>query len=157
MAINFESFIAAKGNFVSASFCTSKKPAASFKGTTLEKLTTGVFRAGINFANLQSVKDGIASGERGEVQPLPWGEWELFPYVIRHKDSHYLRLYPAKNAKLEVTYLVNGKAVDKETFNGFLTPSDAKAPEKFECFTVKCDNILSLCDKVDHNELLEAI
>lgn len=157
MAINFESFLAAKGNFIKASFHTEKKPAAAHKGTTLEKVTTGVFRAGINFANLQSVKDGIANGERGEVQPLPWGEWESFPYVIKHKENHYLRLYPAKNGKVETTYLVNGQEVSREEFNSYLTPSDAKSPEKFECFTVKCSNVIALCDNITHEEVLEAI
>ena len=157
MAINFEKFMEARGNFVAVSFCTTKKPASAHKGRLLEKVTTGVFRAGINFANLTSVKTAIENGERGEVQPLPWGEWYSFPYVIVHKEAYYLRLYPAKNAQLQVTYLVDGQSVTKEVFNSFLTPSDAKARENFECFTVKCENIIALCDKVDHQEILEAI
>jgi hypothetical protein len=117
----------------------------------------GVFRAGINFANLGSVKDAIANGERGAVQPLPWGEWQQFPYVIKHKESFYLRLYPAKNARVETTYLVNGQITTKADFDSYLTPSDAKSPDKFECFTVKCENVIALCDDITHEEILEAI
>jgi hypothetical protein len=157
MMINFESFLAARGNFVKVSFQTEKKPAAAHKGNTLQKFTTGVFRAGINFANLGSVKDAIANGERGAVQPLPWGEWQQFPYVIKHKESFYLRLYPAKNAKVETTYLVNGQITTKADFDSYLTPSDAKSPDKFECFTVKCENVIALCDDITHEEILEAI
>ena len=156
MSINVEKFLSSKGNFVSASFTTTKKPASAHKLRKLQKSTTGVFRAGINFANLGSVKTAIANGERGEVQPLPWGEWYEFPYVIKHKEQFYLRFYPAKNAKLEVTYLVDDKEVTKEVFNSFLTPSDAKERENFECFVVKCDNITALCD-TSHQEVNEAI
>ena len=144
-AINLNNLTSAKGQFVSVSFKTSKKPAASFKGTVLEKMTSGVFRAGINFANLSSVKEGIANNERGEVQSLPWGEWVSFPYIIAHKGEQYVRLYPTEGCKCEVKYLVNGVEVSKDEFNGYLTPSDAKPSDKpLECFTVKASNIVSL-------------
>jgi hypothetical protein len=157
MMIKFESFLAASGKFVKVSFQTEKKPAAAHKGNTLQKVTTGIFRAGINFSNLGSVKDAIANGERGAVQPLPWGEWVTFPYVIKHKESFYLRLYPAKGAKVETTYMVNGEITTKADFDSYLTPSDAKSPDKFECFTVKCENVIALCDDITHEEILEAI
>jgi hypothetical protein len=134
-----------KGCFVSVSFKSEKKPSAQFKGVELVKVTNGVFRSGIDFANLSSVKQGIASGERGEVQSLPWGEWVSFPYIISHKNQEYVRLYPVANpnSKLEVTYFVNGTQVSKDEFNGYLTPSDAKS-SAVECFTVKASNILSI-------------
>ena len=151
-----DKFFAAKGQFVKVSFQSEKKPAAAHKGTSLVKQTTGVFRAGINFANLKSVKDGIANGERGEVQPLPWGEWVKFPYLISHKGESYIRLYPAVNGKVIVTYLVNGSPVDKDTFNGYLTPSDARRPdEPIECFTVKLNNVISIAD-IELAEMEEA-
>lgn len=144
-AIDLAKITNATGQFVSVSFKSTKKPASAFKGTVLEKVSNGVFRAGINFANLSSVKESIAQGERGEVQSLPWGEWVQFPYTIAHKGEQYVRLYPAVNAKVEVTYFVNGVSVNKDEFNSFLTPSDAKPSEKpLECFTVKASNILAI-------------
>jgi len=151
-----DKFFAAKGQFVKVSFSTEKKPAAAHKGTILRKETTGVFRAGINFANLKSVQEGIANGERGDVQPLPWGQWVRFPYLIEHKGSSYLRLYPAVNGKVVVSYSVNGQSVDKDTFLSFLTPCEQRRPdEPLECFTVKADNVVSIGD-VDMHELEEA-
>ena len=156
MITALDKFFSAKGQIVKVSFQTEKKPSAAHKGTILQKTTTGVFRAGINFANLKSVKEGIENGERGEVQPLPWGRWVRFPYLIEHNGASYLRLYPAVNGKVVVSYSVNGQSVDKDTFLSYLTPSEQRRPdEPLECFTVKADNVISIGD-VEMDELQEA-
>ena len=130
------------GRFTKVAFRTNPKPAAAFKAVRLTKVTRGVFRAGINFANLTSVKEGIENEERGEVQPLPWGEWVQFPYTIEHKGTRYVRLYPAVGGKVEVQYLVNDEETSKEEFKTYLTPSAAAATAT-ECFTVKEENIIA--------------
>jgi hypothetical protein len=145
--INLDKFFDNKGQFISAIFRSEKKPAAIHKGTLLEKRIEGVFRAGIDFGNLGSVKEGIAKGERGEVQSLPFGEWVKFPYLIQHNETQYVRLYPTANCVLKVQYLVNGVESTKENFLSFLTPSDkAKAEngERPECITVKVSNLIKL-------------
>jgi hypothetical protein len=145
--VNLNSLFGSKGQFISATFKSEKKAAAAFKGVKLEKLIEGTFRAGINFANLGSVKEGIESGERGEVQPLPWGTWLQFPYTISHKEEIYVRLYPTENCKLKVTYLVDSVEVEKDKFLSFLTPSEqarANEGERPECITVKKSNLLKL-------------
>ena len=145
--VNLNSLFNAKGQFISATFKSEKKPASTFKGTRLEKIVEGTFRAGINFANLKSVKEGIESGERGEVQPLPWGVWVQFPYTISHKEEIYVRLYPTENCKLKATYLADGVEVTREKFLSYLTPSEqarAMDGERPECITIKKSNILKL-------------
>ncbi len=164
MAVNIEKFMSVKGQFIRVSWQSEKKPAAAHKGVKLEKKSSGVFRAGIDFSNLGAVIDGIRDGERGEVQPLPWGKWKKFPYIIEHKDAEYVRLYPPSRtitledgtpkrvtdwsrANMTIEYLVDGKPVDKETFMGYLTPSEAKNDGEFpDCFTVKAENLIDLCD-----------
>lgn len=145
-----ERILKAKGNFVKAIWKSNSSPAAAHKkaGVVLEKHTSAVCRAGINFANLSSVQIGIEEGTRGEAQPLPWGEWKSFPYIITHKDTEYVRLYPT-DSRCETIYFVNGEKVDKDTFKSYLTPSEANklsSGEKPECFTVKRENILSTED-----------
>ncbi len=145
--VNLNSLFGSKGQFISATFKSTKKPASAYKEVRLEKIVEGTFRAGINFANLGSVKEGIESGERGEVQPLPWGTWLQFPYTISHKEEIYVRLYPTENCKLKATYLVDSVEVDREKFLSYLTPSDkarAMEGEKPECITIKKSNILKL-------------
>lgn len=141
--------LSSKGQFVKAVWKSNPKPAAAHKGVLLEKHTDAVCRAGINFANLSSVQDAIAAGERGEVQSLPWGEWKTFPYIIEHKGAEYVRLYPAEGAHCKTVYFVNGVQVDKDMFASYLTPSEAakmSKGEKPECFTVKRENILATED-----------
>ena len=159
MDINIEKFLSANGQFVRAGFRTTKKPAAKFKGTILEKETVGLFTAGKNYANLKAVKEAIASGERGEVQKLPFGEWVTFPFIIKHTtkdnvENFYIRFYPDPKSRITVKYFVNQQQVEKEVFNSFLTPSDQK-PNDSGVFVVKAENIISLCDTAD--DLQEAV
>ena len=140
MKTTLDKFMNAKGQFVSLGFKSIKKPAAAHKGVELKKFTVGTFRAGIDFAKLKSVKEGLASGEREEVKELPWGQWETFPHTITHKGNRYFRLYPSANHKVKSSYYVNGKKVEKRVFASYLTPSASRAMYRdsvLECFTVK--------------------
>jgi hypothetical protein len=159
--------LSCKGQFVKASWKSNPTPAASFKkeGVILEKHTVAVVQAGVNYANLSAVKEGIASGERGEVGELPWGSWYVdkltkkswFPHVIEHKDNLYLRLYPsqANNHIPKSVYYVNGEIVDKAKFAEYLPPSEAKKllsptdEDRPLCFTIKADNILDIPEDVE--------
>ena len=149
----------AKGEFIKASWKSNPAPAAAHKGTLLEKRTVSVVRAGVNYANLSAVVEGIANGEREEVGKLPWGEWaeteegeSLFPYVITNKGSEYIRLYPSEgnNHIPKSIYFVNGEEVDKVTFASYLTPSqarkltDPKEEDRPLCFTIKAENVLPI-------------
>ena len=137
-------FMECKGQFLTVEYTsTSTRPRAEFKGVALAKRVRMVVRAGIDFANLKSVKDGIESGERGEVQPLAWGEWFLFPYVITHKGGYYFRLYPVAGSKPTVIYTVDGEEVSREAWMGYLTPSERakmESGDRPECITVKAEN-----------------
>lgn len=149
-AINnaIDAFLACKGQFASVTFKSNPKPAAEFKGTNLEKVVTNTFRAGVNFANLASVKEGIANNERGEVQPLAWGEWVNFPFVIAHKGERFLRLTSA-GKKAFVVFKVNGVVVSKEEFESFLVPSarsENKTPT--EVISIKESNLISFNGEV---------
>lgn len=149
--------LTSKGHFVKASWKSNPKPAAAHKSVLLEKHTVAVVQAGVNYANLSAVKEGIASGERGEVQELPWGTWKSYPYIIEHKEQEYIRLYPsgASNHIPKSVFYVNGEVVDKATFASYLTPSEAKKilfptdEDKPLCFTIKADNILDIPEDVE--------
>ena len=75
---------------------------------------------GVEYANLRVNKER-------ETGPLPWGTWKVAPYVIEHKGQDYARLYCVDNS-LRCVYTVDGEVVDRDTFNGYLTPSAANAP-----------------------------
>jgi hypothetical protein len=132
------------GRHIHVEFRSESKPAKEFKGHKLEKITSGAFRAGIDYANLGEVKEAIARGERGEVEPLPWGEWAKFPFHITHNEKNYLRLYPSTGGVIQapkVTYFVDGVEVEKDAYYGMMTES-ARKPNPKPCFVVDMDNIL---------------
>lgn len=138
-----DKFFDCKGQFLSVVFTTVKAPRAEFKGTVLAKRVRMVARAGIDFANLSTVREGIASGERGEVQPLSWGEWDRFPYTITHKGGLYYRLYPVAGSVPTVIYTVDGVEVSREVWAGYLTPSERakmESGDRPDCITVKAEN-----------------
>jgi hypothetical protein len=140
--MSVEKFMSTTGQFIRVRYTsTSDKPSAGFKGTVLHKIVDAVVRGGIDFANLQAVKDGIATGTRGGVQGLSYGEWESFPYVIAHKGERYYRLYPVAGSRSTVRYFANGVEVTREAYMAFLTPSARdKASQPRDCFNVKAVN-----------------
>jgi len=152
-----------KGQFVKASWKSNPKPSAANKGVLLEKHTVAVVQTGVEYANLSSVQQGIADGERGEVQELPWGEWYVdpltkkswYPHVITHKDTLYLRMYPsgANNHIPKSEFLVDGVVVDKTQFASYLAPAAAKklldpTEEQVPCFNIKVENVLGLPEDI---------
>ena len=114
------------------------------------KRTSAWVRSGIDYANLNVVKEGIANGERGEVQPLPWGEWIQFPFIIGHKGTEYVRLYPATfdNLKPEVEWSINGRPASYESCEQYLLSSEKRKDEDDRplCFTVKAESVIDIAD-----------
>jgi hypothetical protein len=113
------------------------------------KRTEAYVRAGIDYANLASVKSGIASGERDEVQALPWGEWIQFPFIIGHKDREYVRVYPATfenlQKKISVQYFIDGREVSKADVEPLCLASEFREREEETlCFTLKAESILAI-------------
>lgn len=115
----------------------------------ITKRTKAFVRAGIDYANLAEVKNGIATGERDEVQALPWGEWAQFPFIIRHNDKEYVRMYPATFAnlqeKISVEYFIDGQAATLADVQPLCLASEFRdRDEKPLCFTLKAESILEI-------------
>lgn len=132
-----------------------RREAKTRKGTAfvIEKRTRAFVRAGINYANLASVKQGIEAGTRDEVQPLPdWQEWAEFPFILRHKGNgtEYVRLYPASFDNLahatKVEWLMDGVVTDYASVEPYLLASEKpKADdEKPACYCVKSADVIEI-------------
>lgn len=142
-----------KGQFVELSFRSRPAPSKDSKGKVLEKVSTGIFRTGINYANLSPIKTAIEAGERGEVGSLPWGEWAVFPLVIANKGKEYLRITTSPFHRPTVRYFVDSVEVSKEHFESHLSPSNRSKPEDKPAlvFNIDADNLL----KVAGTDLVE--
>lgn len=112
---------------------------------TITKRTSTYIRSGIDYGHLTEVKTAIATGERGQVQKLPWGEWQQFPWVLSHKGTEYLRLYPAtfNNLEPKVEWFLDGTPSDFEEVEQFLQASEKKT-ESPTCFTIKLNDLLEI-------------
>ena len=126
------------------------RPLKTRKGVedTIIKTTCAVVRGGVDYDNLQSVKEGRADGTLPEEnEGLPWGEWVQFPIHIEHKGQDYIRLYPASGLSFtpQVHYLCNGKLAKKEDIQGLCLSSEFRVnDEKPKCFTLKAEAIITL-------------
>ena len=114
------------------------------------KRTSAHVRCGIDYANLASVQAGIASGERGEVQPLPvWQEWAHAPFILRHKGNgtEYIRLFPSSFANLKPTveYFIDGTPATLADVTPLLKASELRERDEAPaCFNVKVSSILAI-------------
>ena len=115
----------------------------------VQKFTEMTVISGVSFENRKDIKDAIAAGERGEIQPLAWGTWKQFPFVIEHKGKDYLRLYLPSKAQIEagffkpttVSFVCNGQPITRAEAIA-LCGSKAEARENEQgVMTCKAENL----------------
>jgi hypothetical protein len=135
--VNTEDYLAlvegGVGHFT-VEFHSDPKPAARHAARRLRKVSTAICMTGAEFSALRENKDR-------ETGPLPWGTWKVAPYVVEHRGQDYARLY-VMDKGIRCIYTVDGEVVDRETFNGYLTPSAANASRPVGgCITVKMSGV----------------
>jgi hypothetical protein len=127
------------------------RPCKTLKAVTDEitKAVRMVGRMGIEYDNMKSVKVGRAIGELPETnQGLPaWQEFEIYPYLLRHKNkgTQYLRLYKGTShlTKHKTTWYKNGVEVSFEDIENLILASE-KSSKKGDCFQVTVNHITRL-------------
>lgn len=130
-------------------WATPVTPAAAHKGRKLLKVTTAIVRLGVGYADRFEVQEAIEAGKRGEVEKRRWGRWVLYPYIIVNDagDREYLQVTPSDD-RPKSTYYVDDMEVDRETFDGYLTPGARKPKVRKEgqarVFDVPVENIRSI-------------
>jgi len=125
-----------------------ERNAKTFKGVSdkVTKAVRMVGRIGIEYDNMKVVKEKRESGELpSENAGLPWGKFEIYPYMIEHKEERYLRLYKGTDARVspKVAWFKNGIEVDKEEVAPLLLASEFNSKES-DCFTVKVRDITDM-------------
>ena len=128
-----------KGQNVRAVWSRPIKTRKEFAGIQIVKTVSAIVRAGIDYSNMQKNRD-IETG------PLPWGEWDVFPFSIIHKGVDYIRLYPPNGLRFYpiVSYTKNGKPVTAEEVKPFCLASEFSKGDAPDCFTIKAENLVSI-------------
>ena len=136
---------AKKGQFVRASWgrvCKTRKGSPEVR-----KVTVTTVRTGIDYNALTAVEAQRASGDLPtEPQPLPWGEWNDFPWTIVHNGQYYLRLYPAVNANTQVQYFMGDESVEYDAIEQYLLATEKREESDQEplCFTIKMNDLIDI-------------
>lgn len=139
-----------KGQWFYCAF-TSDLPltaAAKREGYVAYKRTACTVRYGINYTNINTVKERFQlKANMGETvsHALPWGQWKpgYEGILIEHKNNDYLRVYTSPNP-FKSQYFVNGVPITKEGLMtlGIIQKSYwNKKDEKPEALTLKTANI----------------
>ena len=93
----------------------------------------------------RSFEERFASLPFVREEDLPeWQEWEVFPYLLRHKTkgTRYVRLYPTDAVK--VTYLVGDEEIPYAKVEEFLLASEKPTGVKPDCISLTLDYVTSL-------------
>lgn len=140
--LNLARILTKRGHFVSVRI---SRPVKLRKGIdrNIVKTTVGVFRAGLDYDEQKRVKTKRETGQLPATpQPLPWGEWLVFPFFIQHKGKLYVRLYPL--GKVQVFYFEDSKPIQKSELESIALASELKPSERPDCITVGAENIAKL-------------
>jgi len=126
---------------------TTEREMKMRKGQPLvTKRSTFQCRIGVNYDNIAAVKEKRAEGTLpAENAGLPWGEWDQFPYTIKHKNEMYFRCTALRNNFVPQTmYFVDGIEIDKATVQAMCLASEFKDSSDNEVFTIKVSSILTV-------------
>lgn len=116
----------------------------------IKKRVRATVRIGVDYENLAVTKEYRTSTGK-QSQGLMWGEWDVFPYFIKHTpkngtETKYIRMYLGKGSNMNTEWYLNGRKVDKETIKPFILASELKDEtidnEKPVC--VKVEDVLSI-------------
>ena len=109
----------------------------------IRKKTVATIRSGISYDNIANVQEMRKSGELpSRNQGLAWGNWEIYPFLIKHRDTRYVRLYPVNGESTsKVTYLMDNNEVEFSDIEQYLKAEEKREQSRI-CFTVKLDDIL---------------
>lgn len=109
--LEFKQFNIKSGTYRKIKFKSEIKPLAAHKNDLIEKVSTGVFRIGLNYNNIKSVKESETENFETKNRILPYGQYLIKNKIIEYKDELYLRLYTTnnKNHKCDIKYYYNGR------------------------------------------------
>lgn len=101
------------------------KVRSAYSDLNITKVTKTVGRVGIRYSHLSQTIE-----EKGGIQedPLQWGEWEDYPFYIRHKGKRYCRVY-ANLGQTRSHFVMDGRIVKKADIQHMLLSSELQERE----------------------------
>ena len=129
------------GTYFHIEMITRKSPKALYKNTELLKYTIVKNRIGQKYKSLNETLDSNYQSQYETIIP-----YRLKAKVDKNGEKQYYLEVHTCGSEPKVQYMVNGAYVDKETFNSYLTPSEAnkKLDNSNAYYIVNIKNIVRL-------------
>lgn len=141
-----QTFLAKRGQFLSVTWQRPVKTLKAFAGLNIQKrVEAHSVRAGVNYDAMNNVQEKRENGELPVVnQGLPWGEWEIFPHVIKHKTNRYFRFSTAGNSTFKRQFLLDGEPVEFDSIKEMILASEKTEKDELDVFNVKEESVLEM-------------
>lgn len=113
---------------------------------TVQKMSTFQCRLGVNYDNIAVVGEKRTTGELpSDPQPLAWGEWLEFPYLITHNNQLYVKCTPLHNNNTSKTkFLLDGYEISKDVVKPMCLSSEFSETRTNDAFTIKASSIIEI-------------
>lgn len=128
------------------------KKKAIAEGHSGTKHSVTKVRLGIAYDAMKDVKDKREDGTLpSEPQPLPWGKWLAYPFIIQHDNGElYLSCKKPSDPNFipKTEFVLDGKVVSKSELaaSGFCKSSELAPSVNRDTFTLKLSNVVQLGD-----------
>ena len=139
-----ETLMTRKGQI--ATLTTSRPMKVRKNELPIIKTSTFQCRVGVDYDNIKVVQEKRDSGELPkENAGLPWGQWEVFPYVIEHKGERYFRCTTVRNNFIPKTvYTRDGVEIGVEEAQRAALASEFRDGEASDVFNIKISSIVAM-------------
>lgn len=140
-----EYLLTRKGQIVS--FRTIREMKVRKGQVSIQKESQFLARIGVSYDNIKNVQDKREDGRLPEENAgLPWGTWEIYPYVIEHKGERYIRCSVLNNPNVhgKARYIRNGEEISREEAQLACLSSEFKARDDGDVFNIKISSILEV-------------
>lgn len=134
------------GQFVKVQMKKELKTKKAFSHHKIVKISEFVARSGVEYDNQKDVQTKRENGELPQQNAgLPWGEWEVYPYSIKHKGARYLRFATAKTAKrAPAIYLLDGVPVEADEVKAMCLASEFAKKGDLDVVSIRESNITGI-------------
>lgn len=128
-------------------------PTPKKAGHVVVKITKTVVRVGVSYGSIKEIKEaGIVPGSLpGDEHWLEVNGVKAYPFIIEGKNGIKIRFTKTmrKSLKPVVTYILDGRPVQKKDLEGIVAPSYLEShANDSPIFDVKAENILKIGKEV---------
>lgn len=132
-----------RGQFFSITWSKILPVKKNYEKYTIKKTSIAVVRIGVKYDNIRAVAEKRVSGELPSTnQGLPWGEWDIPGYTIKHKGKIYLRVSLVPGSKIKSEYHVDSFLATEDIARQMcLAKAFPNRKESIDVLTIDIENI----------------